>query len=42
MLGQAAFIHLARARKNNPPLEVRMRLDKLLEEFEAEAAFNKQ
>jgi hypothetical protein len=40
-LGRAAFVHLVRARKANPPLEVRMRLDKLLEEFETEAAFPK-
>jgi hypothetical protein len=40
-LGRAAFIHLVRARKTNPPLEVRMRIDKLLEEFEAQAAFPK-
>jgi hypothetical protein len=40
-LGRAAFIHLVRARKTNPPLEVRMRLDKLLEEFETSAAFGK-
>jgi hypothetical protein len=40
-LGRAAFVHLRRARESTPPLEVRMRLDKLLEEFEAEAGLKK-
>jgi len=40
-LGRAAFIHLVRARNSKPTLEVSRRLDKLLEEFEAEVAFRK-
>jgi hypothetical protein len=40
-LGRAAFVHLRRARDNKPPLEVRMRLEKILEEFEAEAGLPK-
>jgi len=40
-LGRAAFIHLVRARNGKPTLEVSMRLDKLLEEYEAERAFRK-
>jgi hypothetical protein len=40
-LGRAAFVHLRRARDSKPPLEVRMRLEKLLEEFEAEAGLRK-
>jgi len=38
-LGQAAFVHLIRARNAKPSLEVTSRLNKLLEEFEAERAF---
>jgi hypothetical protein len=38
-LGRAAFIHLVRARNAKPSLEVTARLNKLLEEFEAERAF---
>jgi hypothetical protein len=38
-LGQAAFVHLVRARNAKPSLEVTARLNKLLEEFEAERAF---
>jgi hypothetical protein len=40
-LGRAAFVHLRRARDSKPTLEVRMRLEKLLEEFEAEAGLRK-
>jgi hypothetical protein len=40
-LGRAAFVHLLRARNAKPTPEVRMRLDKLLEEFEAEAGLQK-
>jgi len=38
-LGRAAFVHLIRARNAKPSLEVTARLNKLLEEFEAERAF---
>jgi len=38
-LGRAAFVHLVRARNAKPSLEVTARLNKLLEEFEAERAF---
>ncbi len=40
-LGRAAFVQLRRARDSKPSLEVRMRLEKLLEEFEAEAGLKK-
>jgi hypothetical protein len=40
-LVRAAFVHLRRARDNKPPLEVRMRLEKFLEEFESEAGLKK-
>lgn len=38
-LGRAAFIHLVRARKEAQDPEVKARLTKLLEDFEAEKAF---
>lgn len=38
-LGRAAFVHLVRARNAKPSLEVKSRLDKLLEEFESERGF---
>jgi hypothetical protein len=38
-LGRAAFVHLLRARNARPNLEVKARLNKLLEEFESERGF---
>lgn len=39
-LGRAAFVHLLRARNAKPSLEVKARLNKLLDEFESERAFS--
>jgi len=40
-LGRAAFVHLVRARNEAKDPEVKARLTKVLEEFEAEKGFNK-